>query len=159
MANAGYDAVVDVDDEVCFFLLLAIPDFRFCSAQTANNASSKGRPRPHRLTRRPRIPQLQLQLHRAANTKRCAVCWPYRPWPATPRDRRLLLRLLEALPLDPVLLRPILRRRHLLRAVPLLGCAVPTSQLSRRARREPRSIRSFLDRYYRCSHPIPRRHH
>lgn len=126
---------------------------------------SKGRSRPYRSTRGSRVPHVDI--HR---------CIDHGPeiyalvglGAAASRDgerrlgrrrRRRRRRHVEAVPVDAVVLRPVLRRRHELRARALLGRAVAARQLPRRPRGEPRPVRPLLDRHHRRLDPLPRRHH
>jgi len=65
----------------------------------------------------------------------------------------------QALPLDALLLRPILRRRHRQRRHPLSKRPLPTHKLPRHPRRQPRSLRTRLDRNHRRRNPLPHGHY
>ncbi len=115
-----------------------------------------GRPRPHGpARRRPRIPQLDVpggHARRAQGRRRRLL------GPATACDG-VVARLAEALPVVHVVLRAILRRGHVGGAVALLGGPLPARQLSRRPRRQPRSLRPVLDRHDGGADPVPGRQH
>lgn len=131
MSGSGYDAVVDVDDEVRRRdaqrkddrpdLLSTHQPSRDCASNRYTNFLT-GRPRPHRPPRRSRIPRLQLQRHDA----RCSQSPLVR---AASPSYGILIRVLEAVPVVHLLLRTILRCRHLGCSVSMLGRALPPRQL------------------------------
>lgn len=171
MSRSGYDAVVDVDDEVSddpsyylhvYYLPLpnsgSVPPASIRTPGPAGSSqtpptstniltSPTGRPRPYRPPRRPRIPQLQLRdqpprrQRRLQHLKRLAS-------PGNSRRLFILLRRRrETFSVDDILLRAVLRRGHLERIIPMLGSFIPPRQLPRRPRGKPRFIRPVLDRY------------
>lgn len=148
--GAGYDAVVDVDDEVN-----APQPKGNTPARTRNpvltEAFRAGRPRPHRPPGRPRIPQLELLRVDARDPQGARVLGP-----AAAGDGRVLG---QALPVVHVLLRAVLRRRHVRRPAEVLGGAVPARQLPRRARGQPGPLRPVLDSHHSGLHPVPGGHH
>lgn len=90
---------------------------------------------------------------------------PFRQPRQTPRRQQLLpthlqraLIRLKTLPLEPLLLRPILRRRHKRSPPPLPRSRLPLLKLPRCPRRQPRPLRPLLDRYNRSRHFVPHRH-
>lgn len=116
------------------------------------SASQTGRPRSHRSPGRPRIPHVQLQRHDAGR--------PQAPLGRPSRAGHCVRpRFIEAFPLVHVILRAVLRCRHLGCLVTLLGRVVPSRQLPRCARGQPRLVRALLDRHDSRPDPVPGRHY
>jgi hypothetical protein len=61
----------------------------------------------------------------------------------------------QTLPLDPILLRASLRRRHQRSPAPLHICHLPARQFPRRPRRKSRSLWPCVDRDDCRCHPVP----
>lgn len=176
MSRSGYDAVVDVDDEVsprpkavslsAFLSIhrkLTPPSSFFPSRQA-------GRPRPHRPTRRPRVSHVQF-LGDITCPRRRRRQRPQQQQvglaPPAARDGRVVVVWRrrggrggqQAVPVDAVVLRAVLRRGHDVGPAAVLGGALPARQLPRRARGQPGPLRPLLDRHHCRPHPLPRRHH
>lgn len=140
MSGAGYDVVVDVDEEVN---TQPLPTPAAHSFHQAN--PPPGRPRPHRPARRPRIPLLKLQYRHLQYRSQGARRLIRSSSPSNSRKR-----FLQTLTLDPLLLRTILRRRYQRRISKMLGCFVSPSKLPRRDGRKSGSLWPVLDCDY-CS--------
>lgn len=128
---------------------------------------SAGRPRPYRSPRGPRIPQLQYASHTPLTDKSNTITRlrQHAQLPQQsptrhhlrllpPRTRLLVANLPKTLPLDALLLRASLRRRHSRSATPVPRRHLPAAKLPRRSRRESRSLRSCLDCDDGCRHPL-----
>jgi hypothetical protein len=76
--------------------------------------------------------------------------------PPHPRGRLVLA---QTLPLDPLLLRASLRRRHGLGPQPLQSHPLPARKLPRCPRGQPRPLRPRMDRDDRRRHPVPHGDH
>ena len=110
-----------------------------------------------------------IQNHHLTNHRLCIAIRPFSPRQAP--TKQLLLpphRFIniqhpqlkqQALPLDALLLRPILRRRYLRSRPSLSRRHLPTLKLPGCPRWKPRSVRSFLDRYHCRGYPLPHGHH
>lgn len=167
MSRSGYDAVVDVDDEVGslspprasrklnrplaptpsspFPLLLVLncylPIYEARLTVRWGNHRT-GRPRAHGSPGRPRVPQLQLlRVDAGARHQRgpgqavvglavAAAPGHGGRWRVVAARRRRG----QALPVDAVVLRPVLRRGHDVGAAPLRRRPLPARKLPRRAR-------------------------
>lgn len=146
--NAGYDVVVDVDEEVCAIRssnarcsnqsIYHEHDARAALPEETTTNILLGRSRPHRPPRGPRIPQLLL--HHSLRQHHQG-----RPRPST-TSNPILLHLLQEIPMVLGFLRPILRRRHLQRFKPLLGSRIPKSEFPRCVGWEPGFVWTILDR-------------
>jgi hypothetical protein len=159
MSGAGYDVVVDVDDEVTPGSPVHAA-WRLVTTEKANFVD-QGRPRTHRPPRRqPRVPQLQLYRRRVRAERRGGPV----PRPAAAGDGVVVLwrrrrGRRQAVSVDHVLLRAVLRRRHLVRPPTVLGGAVPARQLPRRARGQPGPVRAVLDRDHGRADTVLGGHH
>lgn len=124
MSGAGYDVVVDVDEEVCSSIRIICIPFRSSKNALSRTNPTPGRLRTYRPSRRPRIPLLKLH-------DRSLIEFSQEPrrliWSASPCDSRQWI--LETLPLDPILLCAVLRCRHKLGIITMLGSVVPKGEL------------------------------
>lgn len=147
MSGAGYDVVVDVDEEV------SRDPFQYINSSALLDLSSwtTGWSWAHWPPRGPRIPLLKLQ---------------HRPFFDLPQATWCFLRLtcscdswqwlLKTLPMVTLLLRAILRCWYQLCVSKMLGSFVSASKFPRCFRRKPGSLWAVLDCNYGCVHSVLR---